>query len=838
MITRKYLLFIAGLALCSLAADAKEITPSQARAIAAKYVNTGRAKAMRQFKAQPTTTASKDGEAPSFYAINDAGGKGFVLIAGDDCIDPVLGYSPTGSIDYDRMPPQLKAWLEAVSTDITSMRKAGGGVAATAGEGEEGGEDTPTAVVAPLLKTHWDQGTPYNNLTPSIEGKQTMTGCVATAVSQMLMFYRWPEQGTGSVKYDTPNYDQKTIDLDLSKSAYNWDAMLNDYTSADGAPNWTEAQGTAVATLMRDVGAAIHMGYGVKASGAWGRDVANVVNRHFGYKAVTYEKENYNTRDWVELIKGFLDEGDPLAYAGQDLNSGGHEFVIDGYDSRNFLHVNWGWSGSGDGYYTFAKFGYATTNFNYTMALTHFVPNKTGDTDVQEEQTFNIYVPRLADDNGDEIGKVEGTKSDFKAHLKFTVQHPSMKTFDGKVRFAVKDSKNNNLLTFGEQPIKTTSSTDQETAEADLTGDMLDGIADGTYQLTIEAQDTRSDGTPFDNWLKGQRLSYDMTLAIAGGNVTVRRCLSRVAPITCKSLTFDKQPVTLGDKLTWSVSLDTQTDDDNLWNTLMLVLTDADNADADPIIADRIVFSAFAGQTNEFSQSKLLAAADGFKEGNYNAMLFVKNSEGMTPVKMECGNIKLTIAHNDNPTRPYVTNSSMEVTYDDEQTDTFEPDGNVVDIDMSKGLYDLKFSYDVKWRLTDILPEDKKMFYLVHLCNGKAADTYGFAIDDFNDFSVPIEVNIYEDLFSEENYGNVIEWMLLYKAPDSEKLVYVDKENGDKNVFKIRLVDPTSGISDITGGDTNVTSRFDIVGRRIAAPAKGLNIVRTSDGKVKKVLVR
>ena len=833
----KNLLLIAGLALCSLAAGAKEISPSQARAIAAKYVNTGRAKSMRQFKAQTAPTAASGSEAPTFYAVNDAQGKGFVLIAGDDCIDPVLGYSPTGSIDYGNLPPQLKAWLEAVSADITSMRKAGGGVAATA-DGNETNDGTPTVIVEPLLKTHWDQGTPYNGLTPSIGGQQTMTGCVATATSQMLRFYRWPEHGTGSVKYDTPDYDQKTIDLDLSKSVYDWDNMANDYSSADGTQSWTEAQGAAVATLMRDVGAAIHMDYGVKASGAWGRDVANVVNRHFGYKAVTYEKEDYNTREWVALIKGFLDNGDPLAYAGQDLKTGGHEFVVDGYDSRDFLHVNWGWSGSGDGYYTFAKFGYATTNFNYSMAFTHFVPDKSGDTAVTEEQTFNIYVPRISD-NGNEVKKVEGAKSDFKAHLAFSVQHPSLKNFDGQVRFAIKDSKSNNLLTFGEQAMKTKSAKDQETAEADLTGDMLDGIADGSYQVTVEARDTRSDGTPFDSWVKGVRLSYDMTLDIADGNVSLRQHLSRVPRTTCKSLTFDKPSIMLGDKLTWSVSLDTQNDDDILWNVLLLVLTDADNPDAEPIIADQLLFSAFAGQTNEFSQAKQLTAADGIKEGNYNAMLFVKNEEGNTPVKMECGTIRLSVIHNDNPTRPYVTQSTMEVTTDEDGTATYEADGNVVDIDMSKELSDLKFNYDVRWRLEDILPGNTKMFYLVHLCNGKAVDTYGFGREDFNDFSVHIEANIFEDLFDEENYGNLIEWILLYKAPESEKMVYVDKESGEKCVYKIRLIDSTSGINDITDGDPNaVTDRYDILGRRVAAPVKGLNIVRTGDGKVKKITVK
>lgn len=238
--------------------QAKVINPNEAREIAAKFVNVGSQPRMKAFKVQANTNAS----APDFYVFSDKSGKGFVLVAGDDCVSPVLGYSLTGSVDVSDLPPALKAWLESVSRYISSQRKAGGGVAMT--YSSKVGEGPGTPVVEPLVKTRWNQEEPYFNQTPTIEGNHAVTCCVATAMAQVFNYYKYPAHGTGVLDYATPAYDNDRINIDLSKSTYDWDNMLDDYTvSDDGTKNWNDAQAAAVSTLMRDVGASLHVQYSV-----------------------------------------------------------------------------------------------------------------------------------------------------------------------------------------------------------------------------------------------------------------------------------------------------------------------------------------------------------------------------------------------------------------------------------------------------------------------------------------------------------------------------------------------------------------------------------------------
>lgn len=837
---KNFIIPLMALAICPSILQAKVISPSEARAIASKYIPLGAQPKMKAFKVQSADNAS----APDFYVFNDKGGRGFVLVAGDDCIFPVLGYSPTGSID-NNMPPQLKAWLEAVSADITSMRENAGGVAKTAETDEAADDDEPTVVVAPLIKTHWNQKAPYNDLTPTIGGKHCMTGCVATSLAQVFNYYKWPEKGTGVAKYSTPNCDDKEVNLDLSQSVYDWADMKDDYSTDN--PDWTEAQGKAVATLMRDLGAALHMAYGVDGSGAWSYDIGNVINKHFGYKAeVFYLCEAKSNQEWMSRIKKYLDAGDPLSYAGQDLKLGGHQFVIDGYDSRDYLHVNWGWSGNGDGYYTFSKFGSNTSNFNTSMSFVHLTPCRNGEPTLAETQTKSSAVTYLKDADGKEVEQIEGSTANFSATLNVKCQHPSLKNFDGNIRLCVADEQGNDIATLLTEPFKTTNPYESVSKEYALTGDMFKSLADGSYRIVVELKDTREDGTEFETWKRAELSNRYPTLSVKDGNLSIAFVTIDKGPIKIKSLTFDKKEVTFGESLAYTAYIENENNENHLWDNLLLMLISNDDPKATPVCLDKQVISAFAGMENKIAGNIPTLSADistltdaPLKAGMYTVMALLYNNDSYKPVEIDGSPVTLTVKDDPNPTHPYITDIKVRASLSGDEYQNYDvSDGKVADIPYSDDLEELQFIYDYDWFVSDIKPYNYNYsLSLKYTVDGNTFDANDKGAVKFEKFSQEYDVSAYGDPFSDPYFDKVIEWNVYYNPVNSIYLVPVNKKDESSATVKIRIVDTASGVNNISSKPT-VKQRFDIQGCPLSAPAKGLNIVRMSDGNVKKIMVR
>lgn len=831
---RKLLLLATGLALCSTMAEAKDITPSQARAIAAKYVTVGQAKKMRQFKAP---AAGNTAAAPDFYAFNDAHGNGFVLIAGDDCVTPVLGYSTTGSFSQDDMAPAFKAWLDAVSADITAMRTSGNGTAKTA---DADANDQPTIVVAPLIKTQWNQRTPYNDQTPTIGGAHAMTGCVATALAQVMKYYEWPVTGTGSVHYDTPTYDSKTIDVDFTKSTYDWANMRDTYTTTDGTPGWNEAEGNAVAMLMHDIGAAIHMQYGTQSSGSWNSDIVNTVSRHFGYNATNYKKANYNTGEWMTLIKQQLDAHNPLAYAGQEKN-GGHEFVVDGYDSNDYMHVNWGWSGNGDGYFTFHKFGTGTYSFTQSMSFVVMTPNKTGI--AQTETPVATNVVWYIGEDGNDVKSVDADKADFAAHVTISIQHTSWKNLDAEMRYTLKDAAGNIVKTWGEGTIATTSAAEATKTGLDITGETLDGIADGTYSMAMQFRDKRTDGTRFDEWSDGLLLLCNLNVTISNGHITLQAHYINNAPVVVKSFTLDKTDIDFGDNITWQASLDTSNDEDNIANNIVIVFENTDDPDAKLVYADKAEISVFHGIDNTFSQNVSIIATDRLREGHYKVYLIVADANGYYRPEIPGGAIPVSVKFNNAKyAMAYVDKATVTLDCGDMGTkklDATSDEVHYIDMSDESGAEELLFDLDVKWNVPETVPAPYFVYYyLLATVEGNDPVNLNTETGESNvDTPLKLSALVYDDVFDEKNYGKLITWSVCYSVPYARLMPVMNDKNGNQFTFKTCIYDKTTGISDITT-KAQPTERFDIQGRRIAEPAKGINIVRMSDGKVKKVLVK
>lgn len=336
---KKQILF----AILSLAAasalQAAPITPGEALA---RLSETGgrHARAAKEAPQLVATYYGPDGLA-AIYVYTYSGSRGFMLLAADDSVRPLLGYSETNSFAAGNLPEQVDSWLSYYAGQISDSRELPAyqpAIATRAGDYES---------IRPLLETQWDQGAPYNNECPIVNKYRSVTGCVATAMAQVMKYWEYPLVGKGSVTY-IPQGTDLELTLDFSKREFDWENMQNTY-----GKNYGNAAGTAVARLMQACGYSVKMKYSPTESGAYAKDIPGALTTYFGYDQGVSRKqrsEYSSAADWNDLIYNQLAKIGPVIYSGRST-SGGHCFVCDGYDADGFFHINWGWSGMSDGYF-------------------------------------------------------------------------------------------------------------------------------------------------------------------------------------------------------------------------------------------------------------------------------------------------------------------------------------------------------------------------------------------------------------------------------------------------------------------------------------------------------
>ncbi len=293
-----------------------------------------------------TLTVAETQEA--FYVFNIDSDGGYVIVSGDDRMPDVLGYSYSGTYKSDEIPANMRSWLEGYVEQFEYLQTHNNTKASTL-----------TTVsgdrILPMLDCHWDQDAPYNDQCPMINGKRAVTGCVATAMAQIMYYHQWPEQTTKEI----PAYTTKTHGIFMPKigiTTIDWDNIISSYSSS-----YTEAMKNAISTLMLLCGCAVKMNYDSDVSGA--NCSPYVFVNYFGYDSngISYVFRNYYSNTvWNQMIYDELKEGRPVLYSGQS-SSGGHAFVIDGYDNNDYFHVNWGWGGYQDDYFLLG----ALNDYNY-----------------------------------------------------------------------------------------------------------------------------------------------------------------------------------------------------------------------------------------------------------------------------------------------------------------------------------------------------------------------------------------------------------------------------------------------------------------------------------------
>lgn len=277
-------------------------------------------------KSRAATTASRS---DAYYVFNNDAG-GFVIIAGDDAVTPVLGYTSTGSFDAENLPDGLKDLLKSYERQIAAL-----------GDSYQANQTATRAGFTgeKLLKTaEWNQTAPFNKYTPN----NYVTGCVATAGAIVMKHHGYPAKGTGSHSY---TWNGKTLTANFEHD-YDWASMPAKY---DGT---NDAAFDGVARLMSDLGVAVEMQYAKSGSAAYIGNLISALQTYFGYSKLSYlaSIDDMEAEAWKEKLRGEIDGNRPILYSASDASSGGHSFIIDGYKDESFS-VNWGWGGYCNGFY-------------------------------------------------------------------------------------------------------------------------------------------------------------------------------------------------------------------------------------------------------------------------------------------------------------------------------------------------------------------------------------------------------------------------------------------------------------------------------------------------------
>ena len=285
--------------------------------------------------------------APAFYIFNRTESQGFVIISGEDTTQPILAYSSTGTFATEQLPENVLYWLREYRDQILLLRQTDPAFDEhIASLWQHPGRALTRASGKQMETAKWNQDAPYNYYSPTILGKKTVTGCVATAMAIIMRYKKWPDVGEGSHRYYAETYaDYLEATFNVK---YDWTGMPLEYIEGQ----YTDEQAQKVGMLMFHCGVAAEMDFTYESSGAFTQEaVGNMVNFFKYDKSVTIpQRDWYELDTWNQLMKNEIDQDRPVMYGGAD-SQGAHQFVLDGYDENDMFHVNWGWGGLCDGFY-------------------------------------------------------------------------------------------------------------------------------------------------------------------------------------------------------------------------------------------------------------------------------------------------------------------------------------------------------------------------------------------------------------------------------------------------------------------------------------------------------
>ena len=487
--------------------------------IARAYVNTSK-KDAQNIKTRAAATATQQ----PYYIFNDEAGKGFVVIAGDDKMGKVLAYSKEASIDMTNLNPEARYLFdtyrqvyEELSKNKTLTTRAGAATKAA-------------DAVQPLLKSKWGQDYPYSKQT------RYMTGCVATAVAQVMYYHKWPAQGKGQESYMV-KFDNTVRSADFTKSHYDWDNMLLDYNRR----NITTKQEDAVALLMNDVGIATNMQYTDRASGTQSYMAERALRNYFDYDAAMVTRSYEGVDNFIEIVKEELRNGFPLYISGDSKTGGGHAWVCDGFDEEDRFHMNFGWNGQANGYYSLAtlnvtstgsEFNGAQHSFNRRLHVIAIHPNKPGTPKIDADIAYQS--PNINFDYGSDMAFVGDAPTTLSATAKVMYSrfiNQSQSELVGDIGLGIYDQEGKlvKVTPYGQDGRKIFTKDRFVFNEGKwVSGGVIDDkitftldfttLTDGTYSLYPIAARTQEDGT-LGAWARMKKAPR-IVMKVKNGNIS------------------------------------------------------------------------------------------------------------------------------------------------------------------------------------------------------------------------------------------------------------------------------------------------------------------------------
>lgn len=381
----------------------------------------GQASAL-SIKLAHTSTGDKGN---NYYAFNVGNNEGFIIMSAEERAVEVLGYADEGTFDYAAIPANLKWWLSEYDKQIAAVRQSESALTRAA---SSAGSDKVD--ISPLITTKWNQTPPYNSKIPVIDERFSgyngfATGCVATAIAQIMKYYGNQLSGKGSKSYQKAwsvdgQVRELTFEADFEHTAYDWDNMLDVYTGSE-----SQAEIDAVATLMYHVGVACNMDYGLLSTGGSGASTSYApiaLTSYFNFDKSAYREDRslYTNQEWEDLVYSELSQKRPVLYSGFSTTGGGHAFVCAGYRaSDNHFFINWGWGGMCDGYYVLTATpyeiplqpsesgaggaGYGASYTEYQDIVKNLIPDAGGDYLTRVYNSEGYTIDRETAKNGESL---------------------------------------------------------------------------------------------------------------------------------------------------------------------------------------------------------------------------------------------------------------------------------------------------------------------------------------------------------------------------------------------------------------------------------------------------
>lgn len=609
---RYNLLWILSL-LSFLYVGARPITKSAAENIARGFMSKRCSKsASLACLPHKSVVKGSSGDVSPYYIFNIGNREGFVIVSGDDNAEPVLGYSDRGELDLDNMPANMVEWLRLNELYVENCAKRESSTVGTSRTG------SGTVVVEPLLgDIMWGQDFPFNEMCPTYySGGQNLhyyVGCVATAATQIMRYYRYPQQGTGSKSYV---FKGQTLSADFGNTTYDWDNMLAFYPS-DGV---SQEQIDAAATLAYHFGVSVEMEYAENGSGALSMLVPHALKTYFGYdKATTMRRRNfYSATEWLELIKHELDNNRPVYYgATSDSGLGGHAFVCDGYDSEGYVHINWGWYGMSNGYFLVNHLnpddlgeGGGTGGYNTDQEIITGIQPSTGGTTDFDRPLYGLLSLKCSDYG-----------SDFT--LMSSVNNYDVTPFDGQIAAVVtRDGQIIDILkTDGESThidgFANSMSGLYFLTMRDIPTTVSEGIADGACEVRLAFKEADEDRWQF---LRHENRERGYVAAnIVDGVLDLDEDEAPVPDVTVVGQIQNDGDIFAGGSALFSVTLQNNSSNFNLKN---VVVRFRSKDDASKVWDYENTVNIYDGSTE--SVKLLVNLADDMPSGDYDIILFEK----------------------------------------------------------------------------------------------------------------------------------------------------------------------------------------------------------------------